>query len=44
VHKLDVRDHSFLVLSICYKLYNTLRFVNGCCLVIIDEIKMGQYY
>jgi len=44
VHKLDVRDDSFLVLSICYKLYNPVRFVNGRCLVIIDEIKMGRYY
>jgi hypothetical protein len=42
VHKLDVRDDSFLIL-ICYKLYNPVRFVNDC-LVIIDEIKMVRYY
>lgn len=44
MHKLDLRDDSFLGRSICYKLYNSVKFVNGCCLVIIDEIKMGRYY
>jgi hypothetical protein len=41
-----IRDAPFLLSGYAiryYNLYNPVRFVNGCCLV-IDEIKVGWYY